>query len=73
MKGTLLLERRRTAEALAVFDEAIELMPENARMFEGRGRARLAAGDKTGALEDVKKAIELDPACAQRIDGSFSR
>ena len=56
-----------------MFDEAIELMPENARMFEGRGRARLAAGDKTGALEDVKKAIELDPACAQRIDGSFSR
>ena len=72
LKGASLLARKRTQEACDLFDEAVELMPDNARMYEERGRARLLSGDKDGAVADMKKAIELDPACGQRINGHFN-
>ena len=46
-------------------------MPENSLLYAERGRARLQAGDKEGSIADIKKAIELNPACEQRISGTF--
>ena len=55
-------------------DEAIELKPDFARAYSERGRARLMQGDKAGSLEDVKKAMELNPDGeeARKISGTYS-
>lgn len=71
LKGNLLLLTRQTEDALRLYDEAIDLMPENSLLYAERGRARLQAGDKEGSIADIKKAIELNPACEQRISGTF--
>jgi len=57
-----------------LFDEAIELKPEFARAYSERGRAKLMKGDKNGSVEDLKKALELNPEGeeAQKINGKFS-
>jgi tetratricopeptide (TPR) repeat protein len=47
--------------ASADFNKAIELKPDYARPFAGRGRAKRDKGDLDGALADFNKAIELNP------------
>ena len=46
-------------------------MPENAALYQERGRVRLLNGDKEGSVEDMKKAIELNPESEQQINGKF--
>lgn len=61
-------------EAVALFDEAIELKPDFAQAYKERGRARLMQGDKNGSLEDMKKAMELNPEGedTRAINGTYS-
>ena len=63
--GTLYIAREQPDKAIELFDEAIELKPE---------RAKLMKGDKNGSVEDLKKALELNPEGeeAQKINGKFS-
>ena len=42
------------------FDSALSLVP-GGRALWGRGRARLRAGNPKDALEDARRAVELDP------------
>ena len=46
-------------------------MPENAALYQERGRIRLLNGDKEGSIEDMKKVIELNPESEQQINGKF--
>ena len=48
-------------------------MPD-AKQMERGGRAKLMKGDKNGSVEDLKKALELNPEGeeAQKINGKFS-
>lgn len=52
------------AEALADFDQAIRLRPDDASGRAGRARARLALRDVDGAIEDYSEALRLAPQTA---------
>jgi tetratricopeptide (TPR) repeat protein len=60
LKGSLLIKEGKTDEAIAFFDEVIELAPELAQAYRGRAKAKSLTGDKEGALEDETKAGELE-------------
>ncbi len=47
--------------AIADYDKAIELDPQNAFAYYNRGTARKDKGDMDGAIADFNRAIELDP------------
>lgn len=60
-----LLSRGEWIDAERRFTVVIELEPNFARAWDGRGQARLNKGDVPGALEDFNKAIELKPELAK--------
>src|SRR5258708_18575576 len=47
--------------AISDFTRSIELSPQQARAFVGRGYARMRKGDPDGALADYTSAIDLNP------------
>lgn len=51
----------RTKEALQEFDRAVALEPENPYRYASRAWIRAAMKDVDGAIEDYRKALELDP------------
>ena len=48
-------------KAIEYFTKAIELQPDNADFYVARGQARYSGGSISGAQEDYKKALELNP------------
>ena len=74
LSGQLLIEQKKYDEAIAFFDEAIETYPSFATAYSERGRAKNLIGDKTGAFEDLKKSLELNPEGeeAQKMNGQHS-
>lgn len=58
-----LISQSRLREAEAVITAALERWPDNTTMLSYRGSARLAAGDREGALEALGRALEVDPEC----------
>jgi len=52
-------------EAIALIDKAIEMDPHKGLYYYGRARVYLLADDKEKAIEDFKKAAELDDEDAQ--------
>jgi len=60
-----LLSRGEWVDAERRFTVVIELEPNFARAWDGRGQARLNKGDGAGALADFDKAIELKPELAK--------
>ena len=51
----------RTKEALQQFDRAVELEPDHPYRYASRAWIRAAMKDVDGAIEDYRKALELDP------------
>ena len=72
--GQLMTEQGKLDEAIAYFDELIADEPNFSKAYGERGRVRNLKGDKQGALEDLKKAIELNPNGeeAQRMNGQHT-
>ena len=68
----LLIEEKQLDKALENYQEAIELIPQEAQLYQERGRVHLLMGDKAGAAEDMKKAIELAPEKENLISGNFN-
>jgi len=62
--GLLLLEAGKPAEAVAEFEEVLDSQPDHARahLYRGVGLDRL--GHKERALEEYRRAAELDPRAA---------
>ncbi len=58
-----LIMRSRLAEAEAAISAALKRWPDNAVLLSYRGSARLAAGDRKGALKVLRRALDLDPDC----------
>ena len=58
-----LITRSRLPEADAAIDTALERWPDNTAMLSYRGAARLGAGDHEGALEMLRRALDVDPEC----------
>ena len=48
-------------EALRLLDRAVEVQPDYSYRYASRGWMKQATGDLHGAIEDCKKAVELDP------------
>ena len=72
LKGEMLNEQKKLTEAEALYTEAIDLMPDKAVFYQERGRIRLLSGNKAGATDDMKKAIEIAPEKEEQISGNFS-
>lgn len=49
----------------------MELNGENANVLKERGRLRFELGDHAGAMEDMRRAAELDPSLVDGISGVF--
>ena len=72
--GNLLIASEKADDAIALYDEVIDLMPEFAKAYAERGRAKNLKGDKEGAFSDLKKSIELNPESdeAKLMNGEHS-
>ncbi|MDR2119077.1 MAG: tetratricopeptide repeat protein [Tannerellaceae bacterium] len=70
LKGALLLRERKWEEAIAFFDEVIELNPSFSEAYRGRAKAKAAmGGDVDGAAADRQKADELEREKEQEKEG----
>ena len=70
--GQLYIQQEKTAEAIELLNEAIELNPNFAKAYEERGRAKLTNGDKEGSIADMQMALELNPKESEKISGTFN-
>ena len=70
--GQLFITQKKLTEAISLFDEAIELNPNFGKAYHERGRAKLLNGDKDGSIEDMKKALEINPKEGENVNGQFN-
>lgn len=70
--GSLFINEKKYQEAIDLYTEAIEINNDFAKAYHERGRAKFLNGDKTGSMEDMKKAIELSPQEASKLNGTFN-
>ena len=59
--GIVADRRHDFAAAIAHYDQAIQLVPGTASVFNNRGYSRYLAGDLAGAEADIREAIRLGP------------
>ena len=59
-------------EAIALFDDAIELNPNFAKAYHERGRAKVLHGDNEGAAEVVKMVLDLNPYESEAFNGEYN-
>ncbi len=57
--GSILDKHEKYDEALAAFDKAVSIQPEDGQLKMQRGIVRFFAGDKEGALEDIKECRKV--------------
>jgi tetratricopeptide (TPR) repeat protein len=55
-----LIGQARLDEAVEIIDEAIRQRPDHPAMYALKGAARLEAGDRPGAIDELEKALLLD-------------
>lgn len=51
--------------------KAIESCPDDYEAYVIRGQISMAFGDKKGAAEDLKRAVELNPDLLNQMNGEF--
>lgn len=59
-----------TDDSLSYYNKVVETNPFRVEAFRERGALRLELGDKSGATEDMRTVLELDPEAAQ-VSGEF--
>ena len=59
--GYLLLNRNRTADAIAIFKLNVEEYPKAANVYDSLAEAYEKAGQKQLAIENYRKSVELNP------------
>jgi amino acid adenylation domain-containing protein len=59
--GDSLIQVGKTQEAIAAYQKARELQPENPSIYRILGNILCEVGDREGAIENYQKAIELNP------------
>lgn len=47
------------------------LHTDDADLYQLRGTLRMNRGDKQGALDDMRKALDLNPQLLERLNGEF--
>ena len=68
----LLISEKKLDQAMTLLNEAIENKPDFADAYKERGNVKMLQGDKEGALEDLKKSLELAPEEGAKINGEFT-
>ena len=59
--GLAFRQQGRLEKAKDAYDKALDLAPEDMRIYRNRGIAKRASGDLSGAIADFDKVLELDP------------
>jgi Tfp pilus assembly protein PilF len=59
--GYRLLANKQTKEAVEVFKLNVEAYPASANVYDSLAEAYLAHGEKQLAIDNYRKALELDP------------
>lgn len=59
--GYWLLRQNKLDEAVAVFKANVELYPQSSNVYDSLGEAYMVKGDKTLAIANYRKSLELDP------------
>lgn len=54
-------KNKKYQEAVQMYSQAIELMPENATYYSNRAAAKISMKDYEGSLSDSRKCLTLDP------------
>lgn len=71
-RALTLCQMQQYDEAMADLNTLIDtLHTEDAEVFQLRGTLRMNKGDKTGALDDMRKALDLNPELLQQLSGEF--
>jgi tetratricopeptide (TPR) repeat protein len=60
--GYYLMNKKRLADAVAVFEYNTKLFPKSGNVFDSLGEAYYNQGNKSLALLNYKKSLQLDPA-----------
>ena len=68
-RGLAQLETEAHEDALASFEEAATLAPEDASAHYGAAQAAAGLGNRTDALRHLQDALELQPAIAAEAAG----
>jgi uncharacterized protein (TIGR02246 family) len=59
--GYHLLAAKKTKEAIDAFELNVRLFPDSANVYDSLGEAYAAIGDKSRAIKNYEKSLELDP------------
>lgn len=69
---SVLMSDKNLTEAKNIIHEGLEQMPESSELYKTLGGIKYIEGDKIGAAEDLKKALELDPEEAEKLSGEYT-
>lgn len=70
--GALYEQTTHWDKALALYDEAIDLLPGFAAAYKARGGVKHHLKDDAGAADDLKRSLELAPEMSARLDGEYT-
>ncbi|CBK23482.2 uncharacterized protein [Blastocystis hominis] len=63
--GNCAFKDKEYEKAIRFYDYAIELFPKEPRYYSNRSAAYLGAGDRSRALADAEKTVDLSPTWAK--------
>jgi CubicO group peptidase (beta-lactamase class C family) len=66
--GYALLRRARTAEAVEIFKLNVEMFPASGNVYDSLAEAYMTAGDKTQAVKNYAKSLELTPGNRNAVE-----
>lgn len=71
-RALTLCQMQQYEDALQDLNTLIDtLQIEDAEVYQLRGTLRMNRGDKTGALNDMRKALDLNPKLLEQLSGEF--
>lgn len=71
-RAITLCQMQQLDEAMADLNTLIDtLHSDDAEVFQLRGTLRMNRGDKTGALDDMRHALDLNPDLLHQLSGEF--
>ncbi len=71
MAAQIYMQTNRLDKALELLNETLEMMPDLAEGYKLRGRVKHLLHDEAGAIEDLKRSVELAPEQQQNLTGTF--